>query len=84
MPAPESGLTTGVRTPSETRTTEPTRRALQKPMTLLVTGVTGTSVQAPAQHVPLADASWEVGSGSGYLSAGSAALNLGPTAVAKL
>lgn len=43
-----------------------------------------TSIQAAAQHVPLADASWEVGRRSGYLRAGSAALNLGPTAVAKL
>lgn len=43
-----------------------------------------TSIQAAAQQAPLADASWEVGSRPGYLGAGSAALDLGSTAVAKL
>lgn len=37
-----------------------------------------------AQHVPLADASWEMRCRSGDLSTSSATLNLSPTAVPKL
>lgn len=43
-----------------------------------------TSIQAAAQYIPFADASWEMWCWSGDLSAGSATLNLSPTAVTKL
>lgn len=45
---------------------------------------TSTSIQASAQHVPLADASWEMWCRSGDLSTGSATLNLSPATVTKL
>lgn len=43
-----------------------------------------TSIQAPAEYISLADASWEMRCRSGDLSAGSATLDLSSTAVPKL